>query len=186
MRRFMFLFVLLLIVGSFATCCKKEKEASVEKKIESKEENLYLMEKDVEAFIEAFPVFVEITKQKEKEVEPLSGKEDFISGMRLAGEFKEYKEEIDGALKKYGFKLESFAAAYGKILAAYSYGQMAGTTSELMERMLDNPNVPEEKKEEIRKGLKEAEESPEIQASKKNWKIVKEYKDEIENLFKEK
>lgn len=186
MKRFTFLFVLLLIVGSLATCCKKE--TSAEKKIEKKKEakNLSLAEKEVKAFIDAYPVFVEITRQKEKEVEPLSGKEDFMSGMRLAGEFKEYKKEIDGALEQYGFTLESFAATYGKILAAYSYGQMAGTTSELMERMLDNPTVPEEKKEEIRKSLKEAKESPEIQASKKNWEIVKEYKDEIENLFKEK
>jgi hypothetical protein len=86
MKRFMFLLVLLLIVGFFASGCKGDKKAgetSTEKKIEGKEEleNLYLTEKEVKAFIKAFPVFVEITKKKEAEIGPLSDREDLVSGM---------------------------------------------------------------------------------------------------------
>lgn len=187
MKRFAFLSVLFLIICFLPTCCGKEEEkAAEEKKIEKKEvENLYSTEKEVESFIKAFPVFVEITKKKEKDIEPLADKDDFASGMRLTGEFKEYKEEIDAALKDYGFTLESFGAAYGRIMAAYAYGQMAGATEEMMKKMLDNPNVPEEQKEELRKSIKEAEESEEMQATKKNWAIVEKYKGEIEELFKE-
>jgi len=129
-------------------------------------------------------VFVEITKQKEKEIGPLADKEDLLSGMKFAGELKEYKEEIDAALKDYGFTLESFGATHNKILGAIVYGQMESATGEMMKKMLDNPNVPEEQKEEMRKSLKETEESGEMKASKENWKIVEKYRSEIENLFK--
>lgn len=191
MKKCMLLFVMFLVVSFLQTGCSKGEEkadkTSTEKKMENKEEeeNLYLTEKEVKGFIKAFPVFVEITKQKEEDIEPLADKDDFASGMRLTTEFMKYKDEIDAALKEYGFTLESFSAAYGKIMAAYAYGQMAGATGEMMKKMLDNPNIPEEQKEEIRKSLKESEESEEMQASKKNWEIVKEYKSEIENLFEE-
>ncbi len=195
MKRFMFLFVLFVIVCFLATGCGKGEEkagdTSAEKKIEKKEEaeNLYLTEKEVKAFIKAFPVFVEITKKKEKEVEPLTDKEDLISGMKFVGEVKEYKEEIGAALKDYGFTFESFASTYGKVLGAIGYGQMAVATEELMKRTLDNPTVPEEQKEEIMKSLKEAkeaEESEEMKATKDNWEIVKKYEDEIINILEEK
>jgi len=190
MKRFMFLSVLLLLGSFVLTGCKGDKKAdetSAEKKIEAKEEaeNLLLTEKEVKAFIKAFPVFVEITKQKEKEIGPLADKEDLLSGMKFAGELKEYKEEIDAALKDYGFTLESFGAAYAKVMGAFFYGQMGGA-NEAMKKLLDNPNVPEEQKEEIRKNLKETEETKEMKALKENWEIVKKYKGEIENLFKEK
>jgi len=189
MKRFMFLSVLLLLGSFVLTGCKGDKKAdetSAEKKIEAKEEaeNLLLTEKEVKAFIKAFPVFVEITKQKEKEIGPLADKEDLLSGMKFAGELKEYKEEIDAALKDYGFTLESFGATHNKILGAIVYGQMESATGEMMKKMLDNPNVPEEQKEEMRKSLKETEESGEMKASKENWKIVEKYRSEIENLFK--
>lgn len=164
MKRFMFLSVLFLIVGFFAAGCKGDKKAgetSAEKKIESKEEkeSLYLTEKDVKAFIKAFPVFVEITKKAEKEIGPLTDKKDLLSGMKFTGELKEYKEEVDAALKDYGFTLESFAATYAKVMGAFFYGQMGGASIE--------------------------DESEEAKAFKANWEIVKKYKSEIENLFKE-
>ncbi len=187
----MFLSVLFLLVGFLATGCSKGEEktgeTNAEKKMEKKEEdeNLYLIEKEVKAFIKAYPVFVEITKKKEKDIEPLADNDDLVSGMKITAEFEEYKNEIDAALKEYGFTLESFGAAYGKIMAAYAYGQMAGAAEDMMKKMLNDPNVPEEQKEELRKSIKETEESEEMQASKKNWEIVKGYKSEIESLFKE-
>jgi hypothetical protein len=190
MKRFMFLSVLLLLASFLATGCgkgeEKAGETSTEKRIEKKEEveSLYLTEKEVKAFIKAFPVFAEITRKKGEEVEPLTEREDLVSGVRFAGALKEYQEEIDAALKDYGFTLESFSAVHVKIMGAFVYGQMQGATEE-MKKLLDNPNIPEEQKEEIRKSLKETEESEEAKASKKNWEIVKKYKSEIENLFKE-
>ena len=192
MKRFMFLFVLVVIVCFLSSGCgkgeEKAGEASAKKQIESKEkaEDLLLTEKEVTSFIDAYPVFVEITRKKEKEIEPLADKENLLNGVRFAEEFKEYGEELESALGKYGFTLESFGAAFGKIMGAIVYGQMESTTGEMMKKMLDNPNVPEEQKEEIRKNLKETEESAEMKAMKANWEIVKEYKDEIEELFKEK
>ena len=192
MKRFMSVaLMILLVVFLTAGCGGKGEETSgqtsSEKKIEKQEEaeNLYLTEKEVKAFIKAYPSFVEITEKTKEDIEPFSDKEDLISGMRLTSEFKEYKEEIDAALKDYGFTLETFGAAFGKVMAAYAYGQMAGAAGEMMKKMLENPNVSEEQKEEIRKSMKEAEESEEMQASKANWELVKKYQEEIENLLKE-
>ncbi len=192
MKRFMLLFVLFVIVCFLATGCgkgeEKAGETSAKKQVESKEkaEDLLLTEKEVIAFIDAYPVFVEITKQKEKEVEPLADKRSPLSGMKFAEEFKEYAEEIEGALEKYGFTLESFGATHNKILGAIVYSQMESATGGMMKKMLDNPNVPEEQKEEIRKNLKETEESEEMKACKANWEIVEKHKSQIEKLFKEK
>jgi type III secretory pathway component EscV len=199
MKKLVFLSLVLLLAFFVLTGCKgekKEKEADVstEKKIEEKEEaeNLYLTEKEVKAFIEAFPVFVEITKKKEKEVEPLTDREDLLGGIKFAGEIKEYKEEIDAALKDYGFTFESFASAYGKVFSAVAYGEMAKAfeqAGEGMKQMLDNPLLSEEEKEEIRKNLeeaKEAKESEEMKACKENWKIVQKYEDEIIKILGEK
>jgi type III secretory pathway component EscV len=191
MRKFMYLSVLFLLVGFLATGCKgkgkgeKTGVASTEKKVEEQAENLLLTEKEVTAFIEAYPVFVEITKKKEKEIEPLTDKENLVSGMQFAKEFEEYAEEIESALGKYGFTLESFGATHNKIMGAIVYSQMESATGEMMKKMLDNPNVPEEQKEEIRKNLKETEESEEIKAAKENWKIVEKYRSEIESLFRD-
>jgi hypothetical protein len=192
MKRFILVSLSLLLVGFLTTGCgkgeEKATETSTEKKVkeEEKTEDLYLTEKEVIAFTSAYPVFVEITKKKEKDIEPLADKEDLLSSMKYSGELKEYKDEMDAALKEYGFTLESFGAAYGKIMAAYAYGQMQGATGEMMKKMLDNPDVPDERKEEIRKSIKEAEESEEMKACKENWEIVKKHKEELENLLKEK
>ena len=192
MRKFALVVSVLLLAVLLTTGCggkgeEQSGETSSEKKIEKQEEaeNLFLTEKEVKAFIKAYPKFVEITEKKKEDIEPLADKEDLISGMRITSEFKEYKEEIDAALKDYGFTLETFGMAYGKIMAAYAYGQMAGAAGEMMKKMLENPNVSEEQKEEIRKSMKEAEESEEMQASKANWEIVMKYQEEIENLLKE-
>jgi len=196
MKRFVSLLVLLLLVSFTITGCKGDKKAkeagetSTEKKIEEKvdAEDLLLTEKEVKAFLEALPVFVKITKQKEKEVRPLAEKENLLNEMRIVGEFKEYKEEIDEALKEYGFTLESFASAYGKVMSAFVYGQMDKAlegAGESVKKMLDNPLIPEAEKEEIRKSLKETEESEEMKACKENWKIVKKYEGEIKEILKE-
>lgn len=193
MKKFMLLSVLVLLAGFLTTGCGKGEEKAeetsserkTEKKVEEETEDLFLTEKEVVRFIDAYPIFVKVTKEKEKDIEPLSDKEDFASGMKFAAEFKEYKEDIDASLKEYGFTLESFGAAYGKIMAAYVYGQMQGATKEMMNDMLNNPNISDEQKEEMRQKIKEAEESEEMQAAKKNWGIVEKHKSELDSLFKE-
>jgi hypothetical protein len=181
MKKFMLVPVALLLVCFMTACCGKGEE-----KVQEKIENPYLTENDITAFTNAYPVFVEITKKKEAEIGPLAGREDLIGNMKATGEIKEYKAEIDAALKKYGFTLESFSVTHAKIMAAYAYGQMAETSGNVMKKMLENPNLSEEQKEEIRKNMQEAEESEEMKATKKNWEIVKKNKTELENLFKEK
>ncbi|MBN1694898.1 hypothetical protein JW879_05815 [candidate division WOR-3 bacterium] len=189
MKRFVLLLVLLLLGGLVLTGCKGDKKAgetSARKEAAAKEEeeNLYLTEQEVKSFIEAYPVFVEIIKRTEQEVKPLADKQSPLSGMQFAEEFKEYAEELEGSLGKYGFTLESFGATYSKILGAIVYSQMESATGGMMKKMLDNPNLSEEQKEEIRKNLKETEESEEMKASKENWKIVEKHMSEIEKLFK--
>jgi type III secretory pathway component EscV len=197
MRKFTFL-ALLLLLGSFLlTGCKGKEstaeggeETSTEKQVEkaSEEENPLLTEKEVVAFIEAFPVFVKITKKAEKEIDPLSDKKNLVSGMRVAGKFQQYAEELDAGLKDYGFTFETFSATYAKVMAAFAFGQMneAMESSKVqMKQMLDNPNIPEEQKEEIREGLKEMEESEEMKAAKENWKIVEKHKDELIEILQE-
>ena len=190
MRKFMFLSVLFLLAGFLMPGCKGEKsekesaDISAGRKIEDKVKDLSLTEKEVIAFIDAYPVFAEITRQKGEEIKPLTEKGTPLRGTRIAGELIEYKEEIDAALKKYDFTFETFSASLSKVMGAYAYGQMSGVSVE-MKKLLDNPNIPEEQKEQIRKSIKEAESSEEIQASKKNWEIVQKYKSEIERLFQE-
>lgn len=191
MKRFMFVFVLFLLVGFLAAGCKgKEKagksgETGAGGKPEKQTEDLLLTEKELTNFIDAYPVFIEITKQKEKEVKPLAGNKNPLRGVQFVEEFKEHVEEIEAALGKYDFTLESFGATYNKVLGAIVYSQMESATGEMMKKMLDNPNVPEEQKEEIKKSLKETEESEEMKATKENWEIVKKHKSEIEELFGE-
>jgi len=199
MRRFMFVPLLLLLVGFLITGCKGEKsagakeEASAEKKVEkaSEEENPKLTEKELIAFMKAYPVFVGITKKKGEEIEPLAEKDNLLSGMKMAGELKEYAEEVDKALKDYGFTLESFSTAHGKVMSAFVYGTMSEamkTSSAEMKKMLDNPDIPEESKEEIRKSLQEMEEtekSEEMKVNKENWEIVTKHQEELKKIFEE-
>jgi hypothetical protein len=195
----MFVPVLLLLVIFLMTGCKGEKSAgakeemSAEKKTEeiSEEVNLKLTEKELIAFMKAYPVFVDITKKKGEEVKPLADKDNLLSGMKMAGELKEYKEEVDKALKDYGFTLESFYEAYGKVMGAVFYGTMNEAMKQSgaeMKKILDNPDIPEESKAEIRESLKEmeeTEESEEMKANKENWKIVEKHKEELKKIFEE-
>lgn len=199
MRRFVFVPVLLLLVIFLVTGCKGEKsagakeEVGTEKKIEEASEkvDLKLTEKELIAFMKAYPVFVDITKKKGEEVKPLTEKDNLLSGMRMAGELKEYKDEVDKALKDYGFTFESFSAAYGKVMGAVFYGTLSEgmkQSSAEMKKMLDNPDIPEESKEAIRESLKEmeeTEETEEMKANKENWKIVEKHKEELKKILEE-
>ena len=196
MRKFMFLAVLVLLGSFLLTGCKgketsgEKAEVNAEEKVEkaAKEENPLLTEKEVLAFIDAFPVFVKITKKAEKEIDPLADKKNLVSGMKVAGKFEEYAEELDAALKDYGFTFDSFSAAYAKVMGAFAFGQMneaMESSKEQMKQMLNNPNIPEEQKEEIRKGIQEMEESEEMKAAKENWKIVKKHEDKLIAALKE-
>jgi hypothetical protein len=201
MRKFMFLLVLLLL-GSFAiTGCKKgakkaeeARKTGTEQKIEEKvkAEDLLLTEKEVQSFLKACPVFLEISKKYGKEVEGLTEKKNVMTDMRVLHEYAEYKEEYDAALKEYGYTLESFAATFGKIMGTFAFGEASkamGGAGESMKKILDNPLVPKESKEEVKKNLAELEEyqkTEEGKAFKENWTIVEKYEDEIKALFEKK
>jgi hypothetical protein len=198
MKKFMFLLVLLLVGFSAVTGCKKgekkadqAREKSTEQKIEEKgkAEDLSLTEKEVQSFIKACPVFLEITKKYGKEVERLADSKNPINDMKVLGEYSEYKEEMEGALKEYGFTFESFSSTFGKIMGTIAFGEKDKATEmarDGLKKMLDNPAVPEKSKEEVRKNLKELEEyeeSEEGKVLKKNWTIVEKYEDELKELF---
>jgi hypothetical protein len=201
MKKFMFLLVLLLI-GAFAiTGCKKgekktdvSEETSTEQKTEEKVDakDLLLSEKEVQSFIKACPVFLEITKKYGKEVEGLATSKNPINDMQILEKYPEYKREIEMSLKEYGFTFESFSATFGKIMGTFAFGEKnkaVAVARDGMKKMLDNPAVPEESKEEVRKNLRELEEeekSEEGQAFKQNWKIVEKYEDQIKAIFEEK
>ncbi len=197
MKKFIFLVALPLFVCFAETGCKKgAKESpgaqkSSEEKTEekTKAKDLSLTEKEVKSFVNALPAFIEFAKSKEKEITAMVEKEKSISGLEVANEYIEYKEEIDKVLGKYGFNLESFSSTYAKVMSTFAYGQMdkaIGAGGENMKKMLDNPMIPEKEKEEIRKNLKEYEESEEMKACKGNWEIVEKYEDEIKEILEEK
>lgn len=197
MKKFVFLLVLLML-GTFATtgCKKAEKtaeearETGIDKRVEEKvkAEKFLLTEQEVQSFIKAYPVFVEICKRHEKEV---SDDVSVLNDARMLQEYGEYKEEFDGALKKYGHTLESFAATFVKVMGTLAFGattEAMGGGAEGMKQMLDNPNLPQESREEIEKSLAKIEEfkkSEEGKACEENWPIVKKYEGELKALFEE-
>jgi ABC-type phosphate/phosphonate transport system substrate-binding protein len=200
MRKFMFLLVLLLVGVFTVTGCKKgEKKAAqaeetgTEQKIEKEvKADLLLTEKEVQSFLKALPVFLEISKKHGKEVESLTDKENVMTDMRVLQEYTEYKEEFDAALKKYGYTFESFSATFGKVMGTFAFGETSkalGETREGMKKLLDNPLVPKESKEEVKKSLKEFEDylkTEEGKAFKENWTIIEKYENEIKALFEKK
>jgi len=197
MKQFKSLVVLLFLLSFAITSCKGDKktkeagETSAEQKIEGKteSEDVLLTEKEVKAFLEAFPIFIKFVNQKEQEVERLPDSKNVLRAMKTGHTFMKYKEELDKALKAYGFTIESFVLTQAKVMGTFAYMQLdeaRKASKENMQEMLNNPNIPEAQKNEIKNELKELEESEEtkeIADYKENCKIVTKYQDEIESLF---
>ncbi|MEO0292797.1 MAG: hypothetical protein ABIN61_01065 [candidate division WOR-3 bacterium] len=202
MKRFIFLSVVLFLSVFASIGCGKKKEKTkgteetriYEKKGQKAEtKDLLLTEKEVELFIKACPTFIEICKRHGKKIENWAeaGDKNLFADMRILEEWREYKDEIDRELKGYGFTFESFFETYSKIISSFFYGQMGqsmGMVREEMKKMLENPNIPEEQKQEIRESLKnleKEEETEETKALRKNWEVVKKYEKEIKKIFEQ-
>ncbi len=197
MKQFKSLVVLFFLLSFAITSCKGDKktkgagETSAEQKIEgeTESEDILLTEKEVKAFLEAFPVFTEFVNQKEQEVERLPDSKNVLTAMKTGHAFMKYKEELDKILKAYGFTTESFVSTHVKVMGTFAYMQLdeaRKAAKENMQEMLNNPNISEAQKNEIKNELKElekSEETKEIADYKENCKIVTKYQDEIKRLF---
>lgn len=198
MKRFLSIIALIIFITFTLTGCQAGDQGSEAQPAETEEtteaetdtEDLLLTENEVKSFIEAHPVFYKITKEKMEELEKAGESKNVFQALRGSKEYEEYVKDVNKALDKYGFNIQSFSNAYQKVMSAYFYMQTQKgreQSKENMKKMLENPNIPKEQKKEIQKSLddlEEAEESEEVKAIKKNWEIVKKYKEEIENLDK--
>jgi len=99
MKQFKSLVVLFFLLSFAITSCKGDKktkgagETSAEQKIEgeTESEDILLTEKEVKAFLEAFPVFTEFVNQKEQEVERLPDSKNVLTAMKTGHAFMKYK-----------------------------------------------------------------------------------------------
>lgn len=200
MKKFALLFVLLLLVSGLFVECRRGEETpapGIGKKIGSKlkfdnTEELLITENEVKAFIKAYPDFIETAEKEGEKLKGIGGK-DLLKAMRGGRQALKSVKKINKVLKPHGFTIESYMKTYAKIFGTYSYmmgleaKKLAKGNIKSMKALLDNPNIPEEQKEEIREAIKELEkedDSEEAKAYKKNIRIIKKYKEDLEALFK--
>ncbi|MCK4396865.1 hypothetical protein KAW96_09785 [candidate division WOR-3 bacterium] len=199
MKKFALLFVFLLLVSFIFVDCRRGGDSpipGVGKKIGKKLEfddtdDILLTEKEVKAFIKAYPVF---KATMEKEGEKFKGADkNILRAMRSGRQVVKYVKRINKVLKPYGFDMESFMKTFIKVQTSHAYMLMGGMDKLMeenikrMKETLKDPNMPDEVKEEIRESIKEMEEqmeSEEAKANKKNAEILEKYKDDLEELFK--
>lgn len=200
MKKFALLFVLLLLVSGLFVECRRGEETpapGIGKKIGSKlkfdnTEELLITENEVKAFIKAYPDFIETAEKEGEKLKGIGGK-DLLKAMRGGRQALKSVKKINKVLKPHGFTIESYMKTYAKIFGTYGYmmgleaKKLAKGNIKSMKALLDNPNIPEEQKEEIREAIKELEkedDSEEAKAYKKNIRIIKKYKEDLEALFK--
>lgn len=199
MKKFALLIVLLFLISLLFVGCRRGEKSPVEEageRIEEKlkvseAEDLLLTEKEVKAFIKAYPVF---KATMEKEGEKFKGADkNILRAMRSGRQAVKYVKRINKVLKPYGFDMESFMTTFVKVQASHAYMMMGGMDKLMeenikrMKETLKDPNMPDEVKEEIRESIKEMEEqmeSEEAEAYKKNAEILEKYKDDLKELFK--
>jgi hypothetical protein len=199
MKRCAILFVVLLLLSALLVNCRGRGESpipGVGKKgggnLEfDNADELLLTDNEVKSFIKAFPDF---KKTMEEEGEKLKGHDpkNIYSSYKTGKKALKSLEKINKVLKPYGFTFDSYMQTYAKIAGTFGYTmaleakKLAKGEIENMKSLLDNPNIPEDQKEEIRESLKELEkmdDSEEAKAYKKNMKIIKKYEDDLKDLF---
>lgn len=200
MKKFALLFVFLLLVSFIFVDCKRGGDSPIPgigKKIGKKLEfdntdDLLVTENEVKSFVKAHPVFMETAKKEGEKLEGLAGK-NVLKAMKGGRQAIKSVNKINKALEPYGFTIETYMKTYGKIFGTYAYmmgleaKKLAKGNIKSMKAMLDNPNIPEEQKEDIRESIKELEkedDSEEAKAYEKNIKIIDKYKDDLDNLLK--
>ena len=156
-------------------------------------DELELTEKEIKAFIKAFPAFKETAEKEGEKFEALS-KKGFFGAMKTGKEALKVQKKFNKVLKPYGFTFESFTMTFAKVMGTYGFmmgleaKKLAKDNIEAMKKMLDNPMLSEEEKEEIKESIEELEkmdDSEEAKAYKKNIKLLEKYKDELDKLFEE-
>lgn len=198
MKRLTWILVILLLSSVLLVNCRRgdSPAGGIGKKITEKLEfdetdELELTEKEVKAFIKAFPAFKEVAEKEGEKLEGLS-KKGVFGAMKGGKEALKSAEKINKVLKPYGFTMETFLQTFGKIMGTYGYTmaleakKLAKDNVEAMKKMLENPMVSDEEKEEIRESIEELEkedDSEEAKAYKKNVKILEKYQDELEEVF---
>jgi hypothetical protein len=192
--------VVLLLLSALLVNCRGRGESpipGVGKKTGEKLEfddtdELLLTDNEVKSFIKALPEFKEAV---EKEGEKLKGldADNIFSAYKSGKKAMKSLKKVNKVLAPYGFTIETFMKTYAKIAGTFGYmmaieaKKLAKGNIENMKSLLDNPNIPEDQKEEIRESLKELEEmddSEEGKAYRKNIKIINKYEDELKELFK--
>ena len=200
MKRFAWILVILLVVSLLLVGCRRgdSPASGIGKKVTGKLEfddvdDLEQTDKEIKAFIKAFPVFKETAEKEGQKLDALS-KKGLFGTMKGGKEALKVQKKFDKVLKPYGFTFEAFAMTLAKVMATYGYSmgleaeKLAKDNIETMKKMLDNPMLSDEEKEEIRESIEELEKgevSEEMKAFKKNAKVLKKYKDELEELFEE-
>jgi hypothetical protein len=198
MKRLTSIFIVLLLASLLLVSCRggDSPAGGIGKKGTEKLEfdnadELELTESEVKAFIKAFPAFKEAAEKEGEKLEGIS-KKGVLGAMKGGKEYLKSAEKLNKVLKPYGFTMDTFLATFGKVMGTYGYKmglemkKMAKDNIEAMKKMLDNPSLSEEEKEEIRKSIKELEEeddSEEAKAYKKNLKILEKYEGELEVIF---
>jgi hypothetical protein len=196
MKRFTFFVVLFLILSFLLVGCgggqdspSEEPSGKIEEKVKAKDmDDFLLTEKEIKSYLKAAPAYVKVMKELSEKYEGISTK----NVMRGAVAAKKALREINSTLKPYGFTMESFFVVQTKVLGTYGYmmgleaKEQAKKNIPQLKKMLNNPNITEEQKEDIKKSIEELEkedDSEEAKAYRKNMKIVKEYKDKLDDLF---
>ena len=199
MKRFVILFTVLFLISSLFVGCRRAAESPAEEvtgrtegKVEfSDTDDVLLTEKEVKAFVKAHPVFTEVAKKEGEKFEGMD--KNVFKALKSGRQAAKFVEKINKVLKPYGFDMESFMVTYGKIMGTVTY-QMGLEMKKLgkgniksMKDMLDNPNIPEDKKESIREAIEELEkgdDSEEAKAYEKNIAILEKCKVDLKELFK--
>jgi hypothetical protein len=198
MKRFAWVLVILLLSSFLLVNCRRgdSPAAGIGKKVTEKLEfddtdKLELTEKEVKAFIKAFPDFKEAAEKEGEKLESIS-KKGVLGGIKGGREYMKSAKKLNKVLKPYGFTMDTFLQTFSKVMATYGYKmsleakKLAKDNIGAMKKMLDNPMLSEEEKDEIRESIKELEEmddSEEAKAYKKNLKILEKYEDELEIVF---
>ncbi len=198
MKRLTWILVILLLSSFLLVNCRQGDSPAGglgKKKTERLEfdesDELELTEKEVKAFIKAFPAFKEAAEKEGEKLESISAKGP-LGAMKGGKEYLKSAEKLNKVLKPYGFTMESFLQTFGKVMATYGYSmsleakKLAKDNIGAMKDMLDNPMLSDEEKEEIKESIAELEkedDTEEAKAYKKNMKLLEKYDDELEVVF---
>ncbi len=198
MRKVALILVILVLIPLALVNCRGKGDSpipGVGKKIGEKldfddTDDLVLTEKEVKAFIKAFPVFKETIEKEGEKLEDIG--KGLFKTMKGGREALKSMKKLNKVLKPYGFTMETFMKSYAKIFGTFGYmmgmeaKKLAMDNVGAMKKMLDNPALSAEEKKEIEESIKELEkgdDTEEARVYKKNMRILEKYKKELEDIM---